>query len=111
MAKKLNDTQLALLTARTAISKKSTWARGMLATNKDGQWRPVDDNEACAWCAIGAIEAFVPEKLKLRTYRALRDAVDYLYPDKDMAVSQVNDNKGHKKILEVFDTAFQMAGD
>jgi len=110
MAKKLTDVQLGILAARTAISKKSTWTQDAIAKNENDDWVHPDAPSAVCWCAVGAVDAFVPVKLQNKVLLALNNAVDDLYP-KAGSIVAINDDKGHKAILKVFDHAFACSGE
>lgn len=111
MAKKLNQTQLKLLAARTVISNKKYWTKDMLARNDKGQHVEVTDPEACSFCAIGALVFAVGEEIGFvgytKPYRYLMKASQELYNNE--FVSDVNDTHGHKAVLRVYDRAIELA--
>lgn len=112
MGKKVSkkQTQLALLAAKTLISRKNDWIRDNLAMTKNSEVVKPEKLNACKWCAVGAIKAAVPNKLQASATRALRHAaVDVLelntsHPTNSL-IFEVNDYEDHKAVMRMYDVA------
>jgi hypothetical protein len=108
-----------LIKARALIADPARWTQHALARNAAGESHPPthpqgnnifweglqgNDPQACAWCAIGAIQHVTPTSQKAR--RLLTIAADALY---NTHVANVNDELGHTAVLEIYDHAIKAA--
>lgn len=114
MAKnQLNKTQLELLAARTVISRKRYLARGTLARSGSGHVVRYDDPKAVSMCAIGALcFAINKDTLNVATtkaYKFLNRACVELY--NNTFIGDINDTKGHKAVMRMYDRAIELAGE
>ena len=96
-----------LIAARAKIADEANWCQENSAVNSHRIPVHPTNSNACAWCALGALEATSPATANLRSllYEAayathgLRSVVD------------VNDTLGHAAVLQVYDVAIKIAGE
>lgn len=108
-------TTLEILTAaRNLISDPAHWTTRVPARNEAHEVTSPRNDDACQWCALGAIAAVMPEQaytvdstaaiLSLSRYcgSAFQDPG---YPIG--RITRINDSEGHTAILSAFDKAIQ----
>jgi len=96
-----------LRAARKRIANKSRWTTLVAARNRDGIPVDFDDKTACRWCAVGAIYAEVPRRIRMHESfnlmtRALRIIANRLGYD---TIGVANDRGGHAVALSILDAA------
>ena len=98
------NTAKILTQARDLISNPLRYTTKELARDWDGYVVDPRDEEACAWCAQGAI-------YKVTAYGEGRAAFVKLHRKSRclfaMSVSEVNDRLGHSAIMRLFDHAIR----
>jgi hypothetical protein len=90
--------------ARALIAEPTRWTRGVLGRAASG--RPVmwQDEEACRWCALGAIHraAYVLVGDKEPAEAIADEVIAACFP---CNLSWINDKNGHLAVLKLFDDA------
>lgn len=105
--------------ARELISVPGQWVRNYLALDKQGNAVRCADDEACAWCAIGAVNRFASirdewtashlvhdtlSKVALQVLEEFGDANhDSFLGSKRAVVTYVNDNLGLHATIRMLD--------
>lgn len=97
-----------LVAAKARIATEATWTRYVLARNAEGEQTRVDSDDACKFCAYGAVSAvtLADDPLQAAAVRALRAAAETLYGE---GVAYVNDRIGFAAVHHVFDLAITRA--
>lgn len=92
-----------LRAAKARISDPHRWVRGALACDQNGKPTEPRYDDACRWCAYGAMYAENADPLSIK---ALEDAAHSVFgePPED-----VNDCLTHSDVMEMFDRAIQIA--
>jgi hypothetical protein len=108
-----------LIKARALIADPERWTQHALARDAHGLSHPSahpqgnnifweglqgNDPQACAWCAIGALQHVKPSSLK--ALKLLAIAADALY---NTHIANVNDELGHTAVLAIYDHAIKAA--
>lgn len=104
---KLNDTQIALLAARTLISDPENWTQGAYArTDQDSGFLLPSDSRAARWCPDGAIQFSSPN------HRIESSALTALSRAMNGNIVRFSDAPGrtHAEIMNAFDRSLVMAG-
>jgi hypothetical protein len=93
-----------LRNARALIARPADWTRGVHARTENG--RPVmwHDQQACRWCALGAINRAVYDLVghKERAEGIADEIIADCFP---CNLSWINDKDGHATVLQLFDKA------
>ena len=109
-----------LRNARAMIHNKDRWTRGALARNEQGKSVDPDSNQACQWCAIGAVMSSIRTFSNKRTPRYLtQNKVAQISADlgtiirestsEVAGIEECNDRLGHTAVLAIFDEAIRRA--
>ena len=101
MSKKTADI---LRKARALIEKPENWAKGDLAYDGAGDPVEPEHNEACAWCAVGAI-CRVENELRVFATGATASLSLNLNPPRIVASFNDDPNTTHIDVLDAFDRA------
>lgn len=96
-----DDVRDALVKARELISDPARWTQGAFAVTKSGFRIGVKQDNACRFCALGAVRRFAPEG-DFRPETALHDAAKSLGFGNAV---RANDEEGHAAVLALFDRA------
>jgi hypothetical protein len=93
--------QQVLRDARALIANQTHWTRGVLSRAASG--RPVMwyDQEACRWCAVGALNRAAYDLVGDRE-RAAQIADEVLVACFPANLTWINDTQGHAAVLELF---------
>jgi hypothetical protein len=90
--------------ARALIARQTDWTRGVHARAENG--RPVmwHDQEACSWCALGAINRAAYDLIgnKERAEGIADEIIANCFP---CNLSWINDKDGHAAVIKLFDKA------
>ena len=89
-----------LRNARALIEKPENWTRYLYARDAKGNNAVPQSEEACAWCALGAIT-------RVGGYEKAAPVLKRLVRDAD--VPHFNDTKSHAEVLDLFDRAIAAA--
>ncbi|NTJ67561.1 hypothetical protein G6M50_06255 [Agrobacterium rhizogenes] len=96
--------------ARELLSDEKRWTKGFYAVDIDGYAAHVDGNEACQFCAIGAIARVSgmtgAEAEGSKSAEMLAKAAGI---DRGCHVPSFNDDHTHAEILDLFDCAIARA--
>jgi hypothetical protein len=106
-----------LISTRAKIEDPKTWCQGVLARDSAGGEVPVGAQEACQWCALGALYSqsqadgrYLESGLYLESLRTLAKASELTTGVLDIAVLNDHpDKSSHQTILSVFDRAISLA--
>ena len=86
------------------IKDENRWCKGSLARDADGCSVSYNDENATRWCAYGALlKVYENDQVGLCAVIKRLDIVAFKYFD--TYASFVNDIKGHKAILKVYEYA------
>jgi len=89
--------------AREIISDPTKWTQGTYARDKYGNCTDPGMENACRWCALGAV---VQASIELGVDDGIGSAsVDRLIDAAGGPVTTINDNQGHAAVLALFDKA------
>ena len=100
--------KMLLLAARDLIAQEGRWTKKLLActeTRRPVMWH---DEEACRWCAVGAVRRAALDLVGEET-RAQLLADEVLNACLPRNLSAINDQEGHAAVLAVFDWALATA--
>ena len=90
--------------ARAMIANPKTWTRGCAARDRRGEEVAPESAEAVRWCALGAVgramfELGAPVSAAQSAFKRL-DGNAWL-----LSISDINDRKGRKAAVSLFDAA------
>jgi len=101
-----------LRAARERIATPGRWCRSHLAVGKDGRPTAADWEDACSWCALGAIAAhglhvFDQDALEIGAADWLRRVLPSPYG----SVARFNDDPAitHADVMALYDAAIKLA--
>jgi hypothetical protein len=98
--------QQVLGAARALIQDHTRWTRGVLSRAASG--RPVmwHDQEACRWCAVGALNraAYDLVRDKERAAQIADEVLEACFPAN---ITWINDTQGHAAVLELFNRSLR----
>ena len=96
-----------LIAARAKIADKTNWCQENSAVNSHRIPVHPTNSNACAWCALGALEAASPP----HSYGSnlLYEAAYATHGLR--SVVEVNDALGHAAVLQMYDAAIKLAGE
>ena len=96
--------------ARDLISDPERWAKGYYAHDKDGDYVPPRDGNACKWCAAGATIVVSPDDDNDDSRHALA-LLQKALPSGFLFATNYNDRPTttHADILALFDRAIELA--
>lgn len=101
--RKYKTTKAILTHAYELLKDKENWARGTMWADANGN--PTTPEAAVKACALGAVRLYGEDYLYSdEAARVLDKVAEELYPAYGDLVS-VNDDKGHKAILRLFERA------
>lgn len=122
----MNQVQKDLIAAKELIKDFKNWTFRTRARNSQGESVHVFDPAAVCFCAVGAVEKVLGDKVadveegiyssRNPTIKCLNDACkEYKYGSNvwgfnDAMYSFYRDGEGHKQVLDVFDKAIEIAG-
>lgn len=92
--------------ARALIDKPESWTQGAYARTADGKDLPPKDEQACAWCILGAVHQVADGG------GVSVDAIETLVkalPTATAHLPNFNDTHTHAEVLSLFDRAIAAA--
>ena len=104
-----------LTESKALIANKEHWCARYTALDKNGQVTWKSGPDAVRWCALGALGKTVSTMPHRRNYHAVNMAESLLWAcaeeNYSMGVSRVNDARGHKEVMYLYDAAISRAKD
>ena len=99
-----------LIKAKELIQNKDNWIQGSYARDSKNNLVMVRDENACRFCAMGAIMKIADARLGSEYYKArevlMFEAKNILNDHRiESAIVHLNDTTGHEKVMELFDAA------
>jgi hypothetical protein len=93
-----------LIRARSLIARPAQWTRRVLASSRTGHPVLWHDQQACQWCALGAINRAAYDLLgdRQRAEEIADEVIATCFPAN---MSWINDTEGHAAVLGLFDGA------
>lgn len=99
--------------AKALISNPESWTQGAFARDKRGRNVECLSYEACCWCAIGSVlrisDSVACDSHEALSFLNIAAAVLVDYAAERRSAAQFNDLHNHQEVLNLFDTAIDMA--
>lgn len=92
-----------LKAAREKLAKPGAWTKGCTGRNAEGEYVGARDDEACQWCAYGAVLAVMPPGQPAGMVVNALNAV--VPPDSEGFVSFNDEAETVEPVLALFDRA------